>query len=140
MENCRQAALDILRGCRPRGYTDAHGGPALPDCATAPTSAFFLNSSDHLAGAVGIPERYQDLVEHDVIQHRVTRSNEAVGKPCRVAAGALDQIGQAFAAKLTLRGPDFDTPRAAGKVGRILIRNAVFVLRKIGGADRHRRT
>jgi len=69
LEDCRQAALDILRARCPRRHADAHRGLTLPDGAAAPTRALVLDSSDHLAGAFSTPERDQDLIEHDVIEH-----------------------------------------------------------------------
>src|ERR1700722_5480185 len=87
-EDCGQAALDILGGRRPRRHTDAHRGMTLPNRAAAPTRAFVLDSPDHLAGAFGIPERHQYLVEYNFIEHGVTSSSEAVGEPGRVLAGA----------------------------------------------------
>ncbi len=57
LKDCGKAALDILLGCRPGRHADAHCGLTLPDSAAAPTGAFLLDSSDHVAGAIRIPER-----------------------------------------------------------------------------------
>jgi hypothetical protein len=132
-ENCREAALDILLGRRPRRHADAHCGLTLPDRAAAPTRAFFLNPPDHVTRAFRIPESYEDLVEHDVIQHGVTRSGEPVGKPCRMATGAFDQISQALPSKLTQRGPDLDDP-CSGKACSNLPSAAIASL--VGATDR----
>ena len=90
-----QAALNVRLGRSPRRHADAHGRVPLPDGPAAPTGAILLNACNHALRPLSIPKRYQHLVEDDLIQNGVPRGAQAFRKVRRMAAGALNEIGQA---------------------------------------------
>src|SRR6185312_157181 len=89
------AALDIVIRGRPRGYTDAHRGPAVPDGAAAPARAVRLDRGDHPRGALGVAEADQHLIKHDVGENLEAGLLERGGEPPRVPAGSVDELGDA---------------------------------------------
>src|ERR1041385_168914 len=121
-----QAALDIVVGRRPRGDADAHGGASLPDGRACPTGAVRLNARDHPAGHLGVAERDQDLIDHHVVEDLVPPRLQALGEARRMAARALDQVGQPLPSQRAQRGPYLDAARPPREFRRVVLGFAGF--------------
>src|SRR5882724_11700095 len=71
--HCVRASLNVLFRGGPRRHADAHGRLALPDSATAPARAIFLNTANHLERLLRRSEGCQNLVDYYVVQNFESR-------------------------------------------------------------------
>ena len=85
----------------------------MPDGGAAPAGAVLLNRSDHSTRVLGLAERYENLIEHDVVEHPESGGDEGVGESFCEPAIPLDQIGESGAAQRAQRGPGIDAAWAA---------------------------
>src|SRR5215469_1349367 len=75
-----KALAHVGSSCRPRGNADSHCLAAFPDRSTAPTRAIGLNSLNDPLGYLVIPERYQNLIQNNLIEHLIASVRQASGK------------------------------------------------------------
>ena len=91
-QDCRNGAIDVRVGSRPRDHADAHRRLTLPNGHATPTRSVLLNRRDHLARAFRVTEGHEHLIEDDVVEYGEPRFGERLGKAGCQAAVALDQV------------------------------------------------
>src|SRR5690606_20326711 len=108
-----ETAFDVVVRRRPAAHADAHGGAPVPYGASAPAGALLLQRGDHAPRALGVAERDEHLLEHDVVQDLEPGGGASLRETARLAAVALDQPGAARAPERAQRRPDFNAARTA---------------------------
>src|SRR6188768_1728266 len=107
-----EAAFHVFVARRPGRHADAHPGLSLPHRDTRPTRAVLLNGVDHFAGALGIAEAHDDLIEHDVVENLESARLESLGETARLRAVALDHARESRRAEALERRVYLDATRA----------------------------
>ena len=96
---------------------------AVCPCQTvraAPAGPVVLDGGDDGAGAFRLAEGDEDLIQHDLVEDGVACVAQTLGEARRLAAVALDHLGQPRATQRLQRGPDLDATRAAREFRREL--------------------
>jgi hypothetical protein len=94
-DNRIRALNDVFFGCRPRGYAYPHGGLIPPHGSSAPAGPILLNSLDDAVRKIRIAERYQYLIQNDVVDDFNARFFQPPGEELREPTISVDQIPQA---------------------------------------------
>src|SRR5260370_8740449 len=87
---------------------------SMPLGSAAPASSVALNCGDHAAGFVSIAERYQHLVQHNIVQYLESRLAQPFGEAFGQAVVTLNQFPQAAASERSQRRPQFDSSGSSG--------------------------
>ena len=92
----------------------------MPLGASAPACTIFLNTFDGSASLLGRTERYERLIELDILEYLESRRRQAIGEKAGLAAVALDQVPRAAAAERTHRRLHLNAAGAAGGFGGVV--------------------
>ena len=96
-----------------------------------------MNRGDHAASRFGISERDQHLIDHHIVEDGVTRRAQPCREACRMAAGALDQVGQSLPPQRAQRRPYLDTPCPPGEIRCVVLGLAGLADHEVGRIHRH---
>src|ERR1700761_5450111 len=98
-DDCIDASFHIVIGSRPVAHADAHGGVALPDCASAPAGAFLLYGSDGCLGLLRRAKGDKNLIQNNVIENVEASGAESGTESLSLAAVAFNYFSETATAK-----------------------------------------
>src|SRR5262249_28829552 len=101
----RQAPLDVRLRRSSGGNTNTHRGLTVPNRSATPAGAIGLDRRNHTASGLRVPEGNEHLIERHFVKNRVSRGPQPVRQALGIAAGPLDEIGQAGPAERSQGGP-----------------------------------
>jgi len=67
----------------------------MPCGSATPASAIVLNGRKNPPCRIIVAKRYEDLIQYNVVQNRVTRLPQTTGKPGCMTARPLNEFGYA---------------------------------------------